>query len=100
MGYFKGYFKGAKTFLTPKLFYCFNKDMWRKPREISQIVKKSAKVYHRATAGSTENLHVFQVRLKTEKSLFTSSLFNLSIYYLSPSNPSLSEPSVSSSWSS
>ncbi len=27
-------------------FYCFNKDIWRKPRKISQIVKKSAKVYH------------------------------------------------------
>jgi hypothetical protein len=114
MGHFKGYFEGAKTFLTPKLsremahyvgcpkqkkkeypkfskiggalvflcpfatralnfiilyfnfiifllFYCFNKDMWRKPREISQIVKKSAKVYH-SLYSSSEQL---QVALRT-----------------------------------
>ena len=128
MGHFKGYFEGAKTFLTPKLsraqrgailgskksrpprniprngplcslpktkknnipnfqksavhwyfyvplrpepsilslsgfiflffyFYCFNKDMWRKPREISQIVKKSAKVHH-SLYSSSEQLQV------------------------------------------
>ncbi len=126
MGHFKGYFEGAKTFLTPILsraqrgailgskmlrppriiprngplcslpktkknnipnfqksavhwyfyvplrpepsilsfyvfiflfFYCFNKDMWRKPREISQIIKKSAKVYH-SWYSSSEQLQV------------------------------------------
>ncbi len=50
--------------------------MWRKPRKISQIVKKSAKIYHSLyTGSSTEqlhaggmvNLHVFQVRLKQRK---------------------------------
>ena len=130
MGHFKGYFEGAKTFLTPKLsraqrgtilgskksrpprniprngplcslpktkknnipnfkksavhwyfyvplrpepsnlslyvliflfFYCFNKDMWRKPHEISRIVKKSAKVYH-SLYSSSEQL---QVALRT-----------------------------------
>ena len=38
-------------------FYCFNNDMWRKPREISQFGKKSAKVYH-SLYSSTEQLQV------------------------------------------
>jgi hypothetical protein len=38
-------------------FYCFNNDMCRKPREISQFGKKSAKVYHSLNS-STEQLQV------------------------------------------
>ncbi len=47
--------------------------MWRKPREISQIVKTIRQnipqliYFNRATAGGTVNLHVFHVRLKQRK---------------------------------
>jgi hypothetical protein len=41
------------------------------------------------------NLHVFQVRLKQKKSLFTSSLFNLSLYYISPPNPAFNNTVIS-----
>jgi hypothetical protein len=44
-------------FLFFYIFYCFNNDMWRKPREISQFGKKSAKVYH-SLYSSKEQLQV------------------------------------------
>jgi hypothetical protein len=45
------------VFILFYFFYCFNKDMWRKPREISQFGKKSAKVYH-SLYSSSEQLQV------------------------------------------
>jgi hypothetical protein len=44
-------------FIILLFFYCFNKDMWRKPPEISQFGKKSAKVYH-SLYSSQEQLQV------------------------------------------
>ncbi len=153
MGHFKGYFEGAKAFLTPKLsrarsegqfwgqksrgpleisremahyvvcpkpkkiisqifknqrcigifmslcdqsppflllsvfiyffIYCFNNDMWRKPREISQFGKKCAKVYH-SLYSSTEQLQValwtymfFKLGWNKGKSLHTPPLQSL-----------------------
>jgi hypothetical protein len=45
------------TFFTFLFFYCFDNDMWRKPREISQFGKKSAKVCH-SVYSSIEQLQV------------------------------------------
>ena len=65
------------------LFYCFNNDMWRKPREISQFGKKSAKVYH-SLYSSTEQLQValwtymfFKLGWNKQKSLHTLPLQSL-----------------------
>ncbi len=78
--------------------------MSRKPREMSQFGKKSAKVNH-CLYSSTEQL---QVALWTymflkfgfnNDNLFTPSLSDLSLYHLSLYDPSISKPSVPSPWS-
>jgi hypothetical protein len=69
-------------------FYCFNNDMCRKPREISQFGKKSAKVYH-SLYNSTEQLQValwtymfFKLGLNNEKSIHTLPLKSLHLLSL------------------
>jgi hypothetical protein len=129
MDHFKGYFEGAKTFLTPKLSWAQRGTIlgskvhislllfeiqffeirlflhiqysgtflcdYRKPREVSQFGKKSAKVYH-SLYSSTEQLQVAlwsyifsQVRLKQSK-VYSDPPSSISP---SPISPSLIPPS-------
>ncbi len=69
-------------------FIVFNNDMWRKPHEISQFGKKSAKVYH-SLYSSTEQLQValwtymfFKLGWNKEKCLHTLPLQSLPLLSL------------------